>query len=210
MPESQSSPPNPHREPSGWGNIIATLDVASMFVVIGAWMGDKLKRHHTVEDVWQETLWQVWRDRDQHEWKGLAGYRAWILSIAKNRIRDVGRSMSRKKRGGEGVAVAFSELATSGTISGLLPHGSTTPSQAMGYREQALVMEQVLAGLDADLESVVRLRLFEELPMKTVAVQLNIPLSTAKARLLRGVRAYRSSLEERLEDGGTSEGFLQS
>lgn len=210
MSEHESSASNPHREPSGWGNIIATLDVASMFVVIGGWMGDKLKRQHTVEDVWQETLWQVWRDRNQHEWQGIAAYRAWLLSIAKNRIRDAGRSLSRKKRGGEGVAVSFSEMATSGTISGLLPHGSTTPSQTVGHRERALVMEQVLAALDPDLEAVVRLRLFEELPMKDVADKLEIPLSTAKARLLRGVTRYRSCLEERMGSDGASMGFGQS
>jgi hypothetical protein len=55
-------------------------------------------------------------------------------------------------------------------------------------------MERALEGLEPELGAVVRLRLFEELPVRTLAQQLGLPLSTAKQRLVRGVRRYREVL----------------
>jgi RNA polymerase sigma factor (sigma-70 family) len=188
-PETQ-----PHREPTEWGRLVESLDVASIFVVLGAWLGPKLRAELAVEDIWQETLWQSWRDRDQHAWSNLAAWRAWLLTIAKNRIRDAARTAGRAKRGGDRSTAPLSTLAGGDSISALLPPGSTTPSRVAGVHERARAMTEALATLDDDLQAVVRLRLFEEVPMREVAAQLGLPLSTAKARLLRGVETYRRRL----------------
>lgn len=193
MHEPQPDRP-PHLDPSSWGRLIDSLDVASIFVVIDSWLGSKLERMVAVEDIWQETLWMSWRDREQHQWRNLATYRAWLLSIAQNRVRDAARNLNRKKRGGEHQIAGFSDLAGNDSVSGYLPPGSTTPSRVAGHRERALVMAQALATLAPELRAVVHLRLFEELPMREVAARLDIPLSTAKERLLRGVTCYRQRL----------------
>ena len=67
-------------------------------------------------------------------------------------------------------------------------------------------MEAALEGLEPDLQQIVRLRLFEEVPMRTIADSLDLPLSTAKARLLRGVTRYRRRLRQLLgsEDSESS------
>ena len=52
----------PHRDPTEWGRLVESLDVASIFVVIASWLGPKLRAELAVEDVWQETLWRSWRD----------------------------------------------------------------------------------------------------------------------------------------------------
>ena len=80
----------------------------------------------------------------------------------------------------------------------MLPPGSTTPSRVAGFRERARAMELALESLAEDLRQVVHLRLFEEVPMRDVAAQLGLPLSTAKARLLRGVTSYRHRLRQLL------------
>ena len=174
------------------------LDVASIFVVLSSWIHPRLRRHVAVEDIWQDTLCLAWRCRDQHQWRGLAAYRAWLLSIARNRIRDAARSVGRQKRGGEASATPFSTLAGNGSVSALLPPGSTTPSRVASHRERCQVMRKALAELEPRLQVVVRMRLFEELSMRVVAERLNLPLSTAKARLLRGVTLYRRHLAAQL------------
>lgn len=45
--------------------------------------------HADVEDLVQETLLQAWRDRST--FRDASGRLSWILAIAKNRIRDLGR-----------------------------------------------------------------------------------------------------------------------
>lgn len=190
----------PHREPATWTRLIDSLDVASIFVVIGSWLGPRLRSHVAVEDLWQETLWLSWRDREQHDWRGLAAFRVWLLSIAQNRVRDAGRNLGRQKRGGDAETAPFSTLNSGESVSALLPPGTTTPSRVAGHRERALVMEHALQSLDPDLRTVVQQRLFEEVPMRDIAARLGIPLSTAKERLLRGVRSYRFRLKQLLGD----------
>ncbi len=188
----------PHRDPTEWGRLVESLDVASIFVVIGSWLGQKLRTTVSAEDVWQETLWCSWRDREQHDWRNLAAWRAWLLSIARNRVRDAARTAGRSKRGGDHRIAPFSLLADAGSVSQMLPPGSTTPSRVAGFRERAQAMELALQGLEPELRDVVHLRLFEEVPMREVATQLGLPLSTAKERLLRGVTKYRHRLRQLL------------
>lgn len=196
----------PHRDPTEWGRLVESLDVASVFVVINSWLGPKLRGPVSAEDIWQETLWCSWRDREQHQWRGLSAWRIWLLSIARNRVRDVGRLLTRRKRGGAHHTAPFSALAERESVSSMLPPGSTTPSRVAGFRERARAMEVALQSLDADVRAVVQLRLFEEVPIRDVAEQLGLPLSTAKDRLLRGVTTYRHRLRQLLGDEGESTG----
>ncbi len=88
----------------------------------------------------------AWRDRENHDWQGLRSYRAWLLGIAKNRIRNAAEWMDAKKRGGGQEVETFSALLASrdGSVSALLPPRSTTPSRMAGHRERADVMETAL------------------------------------------------------------------
>lgn len=197
----------PHRDPTEWGRLVESLDVASVFVVIGSWISPRLKPVVSVEDIWQETLWCSWRDREQHEWQDISAWRRWLLSIALNRVRDAGRTATRNKRGGHASTAPFSVLAEHESVSSLLPPGSTTPSRVAGFRERAHAMEQALETLEPELRTIVRLRLFEEVPMRDVAARLGLPLSTAKERLVRGVTRYRHRLR-RLLGGDETTGSL--
>jgi len=188
----------PHRDPTEWGRLVESLDVASVFVVINSWLGAKLRGPISAEDIWQDTLWCSWRDRDQHEWRGLSAWRIWLLSIARNRVRDAGRQLGRVKRGGAHSTAPFSTLADRESVSLMLPPGSTTPSRVAGFRERARAMEMALESLEPDLRTIVHLRLFEEVPIREIADQLHLALSTAKDRLLRGVTSYRHRLRQLL------------
>ena len=114
------------------------------------------------------------------------------------RRNSPGRNLGRKKRGGDRVTAPFSALSSTDSVSQLLPPGSTTPSRVAGHRERATAMELALESLEPDLCTIVQLRLFEEVPMREIATQLSLPLSTAKERLLRGVTRYRRRLKQLL------------
>ncbi len=142
----------------------------------------------------------AWRDRDKHRWQGPRAYRAWLLAIAKNRIRDAADRMDAQKRGGDRKVQTFSALVGSrdGSVSEVLPPASTTPSRVAHHAERATAMEAALGSLPPELQQVVRLRLFEQLPLRSVAERLGIPAPTAKKRMFRGATLYRAKLRERL------------
>lgn len=198
MPDGPPSPRPPHQDPAAWGALIETLDLSSILVVLNGWLGAGLRQRIQVEDIWQETLWSAWRDRDQHTWTSLSAYRAWLLAIARNRIADAARHLSRDKRGGDQKTTNFSALADGESVSHLLPPRSTTPSRIADHQERAALMQQALDRLSPELRAVVRLRLFEELPMREVATTLDIPLSTAKERFVRGLQTYEQRLQRLL------------
>jgi RNA polymerase sigma-70 factor (ECF subfamily) len=206
VPPAAPHQPQPHLDPTSWGRLIDSLDVATIFVVLSSWIGPQFRREVSPEDVWQETLMLGWRDRQQHMWRNLATYRAWLLGIARHRIDDACRRAGRQKRGGGPAAATFTDLAGQDSVSGYLPPRSTTPSRVAGHRERALLMEGALQALEPPLQELVRLRLFEELPVRTIAERLDIPLSTAKERLLRGVKRYRELLTGRLHGDSVADG----
>ncbi|MFN0207819.1 MAG: RNA polymerase sigma factor, partial [Planctomycetota bacterium] len=168
----------------------------SILVVTDRWMGARLKNYCSAEDVWQESLFHAWRDREKHEWRDIRSYRNWILTIIKNRIRDFSDQLGSDKRGGTRETLNFSFLIKSGeqTISQILPGRSTTPSAVAAYGEKAKKMEAALAKIPEDCEPVVRLHLFEELAMDEVGRQLGIPESTAWYRFRKGAHAYAKEL----------------
>jgi RNA polymerase sigma factor (sigma-70 family) len=190
--------PAPHLDPTTWCRLVDSLDAATIFVVIGSWIGAEVRLEVSVEDIWQETLWMAWRDRQQHEWSNLTRYRSWLLGIAHNRVRATVRGALRTKRGGNRPLARFSDLGGPDTVDGYLPPQSTTPSRTASHLERARVLEHALASLDEPLRDVVRLRVFEEVPLKDSAERLGLPLSTFKDRLVRGLRDYRRELQRRL------------
>ncbi|HEB52437.1 MAG TPA: RNA polymerase sigma factor [bacterium] len=198
-----SQPPQdaPHLSPASWGKLIDSLDAATIFVVISSWLGADARAELSVEDLWQETLWMAWRDRDQHQWVNLTRYRAWLLGIARNRLHDLLRSARRSKRGGHVRTARFSDIGGSDTVGGVLPPQSTTPSRMMSHMERARTLERALNSLPPELRELVRLRMFEELSTREAAERLGIPLSTAKHRLVRGLQAYRDALGKDFDIG---------
>lgn len=203
MTDPSFSSEAPHLDQEVWTQIIETLESGSILVAISARMGPKLRAQVDLEDIWQETLCQAWRDRMNHEWRGLRAYRSWILVIAKHRIYDAAERAYAVKRGNGRVPISLTTLAGGdddeyGSVHSMLPPRLTTPSIVAQRKEVIQAMDDALAALPDDLRPVVQLRLFEQLKIREVAEQLELLLPTAKTRLYRGANLFRRELNRRL------------
>ncbi len=190
----------PHRSSASWNELIAALDQDAMIALIGSWMGRDLSAKVAPEDLWQETLGMAWRDRDAHEWRGLAAFRAWLRGIAKNRIKDTVERLSAQKRGGgrKHDSISGDSAKSQGEI---LPPVTTTPSREAARHERARVLREALDSLPDEYRDLVRLCLFEELAVPTAAKQVGMAETTAYRRLMAGAALLRAKVREALGQG---------
>jgi RNA polymerase sigma factor (sigma-70 family) len=187
------------KSPLVWDRLIDAIGPASLLLVIESRMSAALQRQLSPEDIWQDALLHVWRDRAQCRWSGVRAFRAWVLSIIDNRIRDAADRIQAAKRGGGRPPVMFSALERStaeqsGTAAFAGPAGSTTPSRVAIYREQAAAMHAALAELPDKSREIVRLRLFEQLPLREIAERVGIDASAVRRRLREGAELYQNRL----------------
>jgi len=184
--------------PEVWNRLIEAVGPASLLVVIANRLGSRLARHHSPDDVLQETLLHAWRDRTRCAWTGVAGFRRWLLKIIDHRIHDLADRESAQKRGGGRAAIAFSTLqiggASSQTWQWAGPSPATTPSRAAEASERALAMGEALEALPEELREVVRLRLFEDLQLAEIAERLDLGASAVAHRFRKGAAEYRRHL----------------
>lgn len=187
--------PNPLLDdaPEAWDRLVAALGPSTMLFCIAQRMGSTVAGSLSPEDIWQETLLHVWRDRAKVEWRGFPALRRWVLQVAENRLRNASDLITAGKRGGARPTAAAEKLPP--------PVSSTTPSRVASHAEEARLMRQVLDGLPVDLRAVVLLRLFEEQPVLEVAARLGIGESAVKHRLRKGAQLFWAGLRARTEAG---------
>ena len=53
-----------------------------------------------------------------------------------------------------------------------------------------------IAQLDPDVQTIIKLRFFEELPLKDIAEVTNMNLNTVKAKLYRGLKLLKQNIQE--------------
>jgi len=162
---------------------------------IGWRMSDQLRRFSTPEDIWQDTLLQAWRSRNEHKWSGIRPFRAWLMSIAENRIRDAVDRATATKRGGGEPPVSLDDTETRGQQGPVpSPLVSTTPSRIASHRERTEQMLIALGGLPEEYALVVRFRIFEEMELATIAARIGTSLSAVRYRLRKGAEQYNRLL----------------
>lgn len=149
-PRESLEPPPDLADPRAWSELIDALGPPSMLVLIGRRMGAALRAKLTAEDVWQEALLQAWRDRSKCEWRGVAAFRRWMVSVIDHRLHDLCDAAARVKRGGGRGSVPIEAMASADASSSppvyAGPVASTTPSRVLADREIAGRMEAALDG----------------------------------------------------------------
>jgi len=192
-----------------WQRWVGELNPAAMLVRVEDRMSVDLKRHLTPEDIWQETLLCAWRDRDQLVWRGLPGFRAWLMEIAENRIRDAVERLGAVKRDPGGVLVPLREAAHSSDAGVDVPARTKTPSSAAAHAEQAQVMRAALEALPEIYREVLRLRLFEEWDRERIAAELGLSIPAVKHRIRLGAALYRQRLAQVMSSRVSASGMLE-
>ena len=197
--------PNPllSEDPRDWERLIESLGPASLLVAIEGRMSAELRARLGAEDLLQDTLLHLWRDRARIEWRGARAFRALVLSMADNRIRDAADHEFALKRGGGFAQISTDPFSSdgSGSFAGALPAASTTPSRVAIRREQAQVMSVALSGLPDELRDVVRLRAFEQMPLEEIAERLGLGVEAVRHRFRRGSSLYARRLRNALDTG---------
>lgn len=186
--------------------LITASGPAMILVVIESRMSDMLKRRYTPEDVFQEALLHAWRDRGSICADGAAPnpkqFRAWLMAIIENRVRDLADHAGAIKRGGGVDPMRMDggdhgESAKRDVLAGSdrwMPALSTTPSRVAMFREQASAMRAALESLPTELGEVVRLRLFEQRTLEEVGAVLGLTESGVRHRLRKGAELFQKRL----------------
>lgn len=175
-----------------WERLVLGLDPARMLARIGQRMGPLLRERLSPEDLWQETLLHVWRDRGGVQWRGWPALRAWVMQVAENRIRHAAEQARTARRGGGATPASLDATRDAPPP----PVASTTPSRVASFAEQGEAMRQAVEDLPEEVREVVRLRLLEEVPVLDVAARLGIGESAVKHRFRRGAMLYQARLRE--------------
>ncbi|MDW8364445.1 MAG: sigma-70 family RNA polymerase sigma factor [Abditibacteriales bacterium] len=77
------------------------------------------------------------------------------------------------------------------------PELTQHPVEAVERRESQRDVREALAQLPPELQIVLQLRYFDEMPVACIAEFLNLPLTTVKWRLHQGRRLMKKHLEDR-------------
>jgi RNA polymerase sigma factor (sigma-70 family) len=192
--------------PKDWDRVIQAVDPAALLLVVESRMGPEIRSTVMPEDILQEALLHAWRDRKNLEWHGYRAFRAWLLTIIDRRITEAVDHFGAQKRGagrrhlplnGNGVPID-SNGRTSGRSADEAVLATTTPRRMAVYREQADVMRQVLNTLPDDVREVLRLRLFVQQPLHSIAQAMGISESAVRRRLRKGAEIYYRRLRVHL------------
>jgi RNA polymerase sigma-70 factor (ECF subfamily) len=135
-------------------------------------------------DVTQEAFLKAFRSL--HGFKGQSRFSSWLYQIALNLCRD----RLRRKRGK--AFVSLDSLEEDGGLPG--PPGLSPYEQAERGALCGLVRE-ALAELPDEQREVIVLKEYQELTFVEIAEILDVPLSTVKTRLYRGLVGLRGRLE---------------
>lgn len=139
----------------------------------------------TADDLFQET-WMRVLERG-HQYRGQWKFESWLFGIARHLAIDLAR---RKKAG------SLDELMEPDEGEAFVPSDpGPSPVQQLLIGEETERIARALAGIAPAYREALLLRFQEDLSLQEIADIVQVPLSTAKSRLYRGLDALRRSFE---------------
>ncbi len=141
----------------------------------------------TAEDLFQET-WVRVLERG-HQYDGRNRFEAWLFSIARHLVID----RARLKKSSSLDALTDPNEPGGGVQfeDGSLP----SPFEELSGKEEASRLSAAMQRIPATYREVLVLRFQEDLKLEEIGAVANIPLSTVKSRLYRGLSELRNLLE---------------
>jgi RNA polymerase sigma-70 factor (ECF subfamily) len=147
------------------------------------------------EDVTQEVFVQVCRNLGRL--RDAERFRAWIFSIAVNRVRD----FHRKRRVREVLGMMRSRQETDGSPGPASGHGG--PLQRVEHQEFLKRLRRFLEGLSRAEREVFQLRFMDQLSIREMADVLKKNQSTIKTHLYRALAKFKKDPYLRDLKGGS-------
>ena len=140
------------------------------------------------QDIVQDVFLQMWQKAATYETSRGSVF-GWAATLTRNRSID---RLRMRKRRAELLAESAPDLqATS-------PAGDTDSAGSLWVQEKAGAVRAALTALAPDQQKAIELAFFSGLTQQEIAVQLNEPLGTIKARIRRGLLKLRETLPSRL------------
>ena len=133
----------------------------------------RLQSQADADDVLQETWISAYQNFDKL--KNPDAFRAWILSIARNKCTDYFRRKSAQ------LEIPIDELHENRLVTGV---------RGLAVRS---VVEETLEKLGDKDRQILYLYFWKELPQAEIAKRLNIPLGTVKSRLHNARESFRKA-----------------
>ena len=133
-----------------------------------------------------------------HHLPEIANFRAYLFGVARLELLQHFRRHHR-----DGRVVDFNEASAIDL--------DPTPSQYVGGRQELRLLGEALRQIPIDLQIIVELSYWEDLPMADIGELMGIPEGTAKSRLHRARRLLREAIDRLTQDAGllrsTIDGF---
>jgi len=136
-------------------------------------------------DLCQEAFLRAYRGLST--FKREARFSSWLYQIAINACRD----RLRRRRGKTAVSLDEMDESRDGGLRALAP----SPLDLVEARDLRHLVADAMATLRAEEREVVILKEYQELTFPEIAEALEVPLSTVKTRLYRGLAQLRHQLE---------------
>jgi len=160
------------------------------YPIVNGLVARMLKSADDVEDVVEETFWQVWRQSNRFA-EGRGSVQTWLLTIARSRALDRIRATRRRREdsidadGGENLAaVAEASFATA----------SNDPSLAVEHKERSQAIRAALGELPREQREALELGYFRGLSQSEIAERTGQPLGTVKTRMRLAMQKLRDRL----------------
>jgi len=160
------------------------------FPIVSALVARMLKSADDVEDVVEETFWQVWRQANRFT-EGRGSVQTWIVTIARSRALDRLRAVRRLRE--ESIedttanVVAFAEP--------VFARAPNDPSIDVEHRERRRLIVEALAELPAEQRQALELGYFGGLTQSEIADRTGQPLGTVKTRTRTALARLADLLE---------------
>jgi RNA polymerase sigma-70 factor (ECF subfamily) len=171
-----------------------------LYVLAQAQLGRRLRTKCAPSDLVQQTLLEAHRDfggfQGQHEGELLA----WLRRIlAHNLFNEARRYGAQQRDAGREVSLDQVQAGVDQSSFALqrgLASGGPSPSQLAAQHESAVRLADALARLPEDYQTVLLLRVFEELPAEEVAQRMERSAGAVRMLQMRALTALRQEMDK--------------
>jgi len=152
-----------------------------------AFLRNFLNRYDLVEDVFQETLLQLYTS--QASFDTSRPLRPWLFTIAANKAKDALRKMQRTAAIPIGAMTGPEEMSFNDALN-VLTATEVRPYEQLQTDETAESVRRIIADMPENLREILILAYFNKFSYKQMAQVLSIPIGTVKSRLHTAVGRF--------------------